>query len=108
MVKVRLYLDGEKLADLTPADFPHACDALSAKYNGPERMFKVVVEDAEGLTAEREADKLSVLLPQSGVERCIFTDPVEGSVISFISALKYTPKGDPRGGHTRTPARGPC
>ena len=93
VVKVRLTLDGEKLADLTPADFPRTWDALSAKDNAPERKFKVVVEDAEGLTAEAE-DKLSVLLPQSGAEKCIFKDPVEGAVISIISALTYTPKGE--------------
>jgi len=91
VVKVHLSLDGVKLGDnLTPADFPRMWEALSAKDNGPERTFKVVVEDAEGLTAEAEA-KLSVQLPASGVERCIFTDPDAGSVISSVSALKYTP-----------------
>ena len=93
VVKVRLTLDGEKVADLTLADFPRTWDALSAKDNGPARKFKVVVEDAEGLTAEAE-DKLSVLLPQSGAEKCIFKDPVDGAVISIISALTYTPKGE--------------
>ncbi len=92
VVKVRLYLDGVKLADLTPADFPYAYDVLSAKFNGDKRIFKVVVEDAEGLTAEREADPVKVWLPASGVERCIFTDPGEGSVISYVSALKFTPE----------------
>jgi|JI10StandDraft_1071094.scaffolds.fasta_scaffold27589_4 hypothetical protein len=90
VVKVRLTLDDEKLADLTPADFPRTWDALSAKDNGPVRTFKVVVEDAEGLTAEAE-DKLSVLLPAPGVEKCIFTDPDAGSLISIVSAVKYTP-----------------
>ena len=91
VVKVHLSLDGMKLGDnLTPADFPRMWDALSAKDNGPERTFKVVVEDAEGLTAEAEAT-LSILLPASGVEKCIFTDPDAGSVISVVSALKYTP-----------------
>ena len=102
VVKVRLTLDGEKLADLTLADFPRTWDALSAKDNGPERKFKVVVEDAEGLTAEAE-DKLSVLLPQSGAERCIFKDPVDGAVISIISALTYTPKGEILAVGTRGP-----
>ncbi len=92
VVKVRLYLDGVKLADLTPADFPYAYDVLSAKFNGDKRIFKVVVEDAEGLTAEREADPVKVWLPASGVERCIFTDPGEGSVISYVSAIKFTPE----------------
>ena len=90
VVKVRLSLDGEKLADLTPSDFPRMWEALSAKDNGPQRIFKVVVEDAEGLTAEAY-DKLSVQLPASGVEKCIFTDPDAGSIVSFVSALKYTP-----------------
>ena len=102
VVKVRLTLDGEKLADLTLADFPRTWDALSAKDNGPERKFKVVVEDAEGLTAEAE-DKLSVLLPQSGAERCIFKDPVDGAVLSIISALTYTPKGEILAVGTRGP-----
>jgi hypothetical protein len=92
VVKVRLMLDGEKLADLTLADFPRTWDALSAKDNG-DRIFKVLVEDAEGLTAEAE-DKLSVFLPQSGAEKCNFTDQVDGIVISLISALTYTPKGE--------------
>ena len=91
VVKVRLSLDGVKLADLTPANFPYPWEALSAKDNGPARKFKVVAWDAEGLTAEDEAT-LSVLLPASGVEKCIFTDPGAGSVISSVSAVKYTPK----------------
>ncbi len=102
VVKVRLTLDGEKLADLTLADFPRTWDALSAKDNGPERRFKVVVEDSEGLTAEAE-DTLSVLLPQSGAEKCIFEDPVEGAVISLISALTYTPTGEILAVGTRGP-----
>jgi len=92
VVKVRLYLDGVKLADLTPADFPYAYDVLSAKFNGDQRIFKAVVEDAEGLTAEKQADPVKVWLPASGVERCIFTDPDAGSVISYVSALKFTPE----------------
>lgn len=90
VVKVHLTLDDEKLADLTPADFPRTWAALSAKDNGPERRFKVVVEDAEGHTAEAE-DTISVLLPASGVEKCIFPNQGTDSVISVVSALKYTP-----------------
>jgi len=90
VVKVHLSLDGVKLADLVPANFPYPWEALSAKDNGPARKFKVVAWDAEGLTAEDEAT-LSVQLPASGVEKCIFTDPDAGSVISVVSALKYTP-----------------
>ena len=91
VVKVHLSLDDVKLADLTPADFPYPWEALSAADNGPARKFKVVARDAEGLTAEEEVT-LSVLLPASGVEKCIFTDPGAGSVISVVSALRYTPK----------------
>ncbi|GEM_PF-2446166 len=102
VVKVRLTLDGEKVADLTLADFPRTWAALSAKDNGPERKFKVVVENAEGLTAEAE-DKLSVLLPQSGAEKCIFMDDVDGAVLSIISALTYTPTGEILAVGTRGP-----
>ncbi len=103
VVTVRLLLDGEKLADnLTPADFPFPWEAFSAKYNGPARKFTVVVEDAEGLTAEAETT-LSVLLPQSGAEKCIFTDQVDGAVISIISALTYTPTGEILAVGTRGP-----
>ena len=103
VVKARLYLDGVKLADLTPADFPYAYDVLSAKFNGDPRIFKVVVEDAEGLTAEKEADPIKVWLPQSGAERCIFSDPVDGATLSIISALTYTPKGEVLAVGTRGP-----
>ncbi len=91
VVKVRLSLDGEKLADLTPENFPYVWEALSAKDNGPARKFSVVVEDEEGLTADDEAE-LSVLLPESGIEKCLFEDPDKGTVTSLISALKYTPE----------------
>ena len=93
VVKVHLSLDGVKLAgDLTPTDFPRTWEALSAKDNGPERTFTVVVEDAEGLTADKTA-VISVQLPQPGVEKCHhYEDSVQGTVISFIAALKYTPK----------------
>jgi len=93
VVKVHLSLDGEQLAgDLTPADFPRTWEALSAKDNGPERTFKIVVEDAEGLTADKTA-VISVQLPQPGVEKCHYYDDSEqGTVISSIAALKYTPK----------------
>jgi len=88
VVKVKLSLDGEELAkNLKPGDFPRNWDALSAKDNG-DRIFEVVVEDAEGLTAMATTE-LSVLLPQSGVEKCLFQD--QGANASVISALKYTP-----------------
>jgi hypothetical protein len=87
VVKVRLSLDGAELDELTPADFPHVWEALSAMDNGDARMFEVVVEDAEGLTAKATAT-LGVLLPPSGAEKCLFVD--QGASISVISALKYT------------------
>ena len=91
VVKVRLSLDGEKIADLTPANFPYEWEALSAKDNGLARTFSVVVEDEEGLTAEDEA-ALSVGLPPAGAEKCLFEDPERGTVTSMIAALKYTPE----------------
>ncbi len=88
VVKVRLSLDGVALVDdLKPVDFPHDWHALSAKDNGEKRIFEVVVEDAEGLTATETAE-LSVQLPSSGVEKCLFED--KDANISVISALKYT------------------
>ncbi|MBL9102336.1 MAG: hypothetical protein JNL82_15330 [Myxococcales bacterium] len=93
VVKVRLFLDGEELeSNLNLADFPYVYDVLSAKYNGAQRKFKVVVEDAEGLTDERETDPITLTLPQPGVERCYFEDPDKGAVISVISAIEYTPE----------------
>jgi hypothetical protein len=87
VVKVKLSLDGKELAkNLKPADFPRNWDALSAKDNG-DRIFEVVVEDAEGLTAMATA-KLSVQLPQPGLEKCLFED--KDANLSVIAALKYT------------------
>ncbi len=91
VVKVRLSLDGVELAkNLKPGDFPREWDALSAKDNGLAREFEVVVEDAEGLTANATAH-LDVQLPQTGAEKCSFEDPGKGAVTSVIAALKYTP-----------------
>src|SRR5688572_3653285 len=91
VVKVRLSLDGEKIADLTPADFPYVWEALSAKDNGPARIFSAVVEDDEGLMADDDAE-LSVALPPAGAERCLFTAPDKGVATSMIVALRYTPE----------------
>jgi hypothetical protein len=88
VVAVELLLDGVKLADLKPDDFPYTWEALSAKDNGPARIFEVVVKDAQGLTAEAMTLPLSVQLPQPGVEKCLFED--NGANLSVISALKYT------------------
>lgn len=91
--KVRLYLDDEEIEDnLTLADFPYAYDILSAKYNGDERRFKVVVEDDDGLTDDAETMPITITLPASGAERCIFEEPDRGSILSVISALEYTPE----------------
>lgn len=91
VVKVRLSLDGVELAkNLKPGDFPREWEALSAKDNGLAREFEVVVEDAEGLTANATAH-LDVQLPQTGAEKCSFEDPGKGAVTSVIAALKYTP-----------------
>lgn len=89
VVKVHLELDGEKLAELTLADFPYTHDVLSAKDNGDNRAFKVTVEDGEGLTAEG-TDEVGIQLPQSGVEKCIFEDPEAGTVTSMIAAVTFT------------------
>jgi hypothetical protein len=51
----------------------------------------VIAEDAEGLTAEDDA-QLSVTLPPSGAEKCLFEDPEQGDVTSLIGALKYSPE----------------
>jgi hypothetical protein len=94
VVKIRLYLDDEEIeSKLTLADFPYVYDVLSAKYNGAQRKFKVVVEDAEGLVAEAETPPITITLPDSGVERCFFEDPDKGSVLSAIMAIEYTSKG---------------
>jgi hypothetical protein len=87
VVAVQLSLDGVKLADLKPGDFPRKWDALSAKDNGAARIFEVVVKDAEGLSAA-ETTAISVQLPQPGIEKCIFED--KDANLSVISALKYT------------------
>ena len=89
---VRLSLDDEVLADgLKPGDFPRKHEFLSAADNGPARRFAVRVEDGEGLTAEAEAT-VSVLLPVSGADKCVFEDPDRGAVSSVVGALKYTDK----------------
>lgn len=91
VVKVRLYLDGEVVADkLTLADFPYVHDVLSAKDNGDGRKFTVEVEDEEGLTATADTPPITMWLPDAGAERCLFEDADKGSVTSVVSAVKYT------------------
>lgn len=87
-VKVRLYLDGVLLGDLTLADFPYTYQATSAKDNLPvPRVFRVEVEDAEGFVVSDEAN-LTVQVPASGTEKCLFEDKTAGA--SMIWALAYT------------------
>jgi hypothetical protein len=93
VVRARLYLDEEEIeSNLTLADFPYVYDVLSAKYNGGERRFKVVVYDDDDLTAAAETMPITISLPDSGAERCIFEEPDRGSVLSAISAIEYTPE----------------
>lgn len=87
VVKVRLSMNGDLLAELTPADFPYTYEALSAKDNGSPHVFVAEVEDAEGLTATDDAE-LTVQLPASGAERCLFED--KAAKESVILALAYT------------------
>ena len=86
VVTARLYLDGAEIAALAQAEFPHVYEALSAKDNG-ERVFKVVVEDAEGLTATAEAT-LTVQLPPAGAQKCLFVD--SEAISSVVAGLVYT------------------
>ena len=85
---VRLRLNGQPLATLTPADFPYPFEALSAKDNTfTDHVFEVEVADAEGLTASETAT-LSIQLPPSGAQKCLFVDdPAKQSV---MAALAYT------------------
>lgn len=85
VVQVRLSLGGAPLATLTPADFPYPFEILSAKSNF-DHEFTVEVEDAEGLTSQATT-KLTVQLPPSGAEKCLFEDKT--AVSSVISALVY-------------------
>ena len=89
VVKVRLSMNGEPLAELTPADFPYlGFEAFSAKDNTiVDHVYEVEVEDSEGLTTSAMA-KLSVKLPVSGAERCLFEDKTANA--SMISAMVYT------------------
>lgn len=89
VITVRLFQNGEKIAELTPADFPYTYEAFSAKYNGDPHTFMVEVLDAEGLKASADL-KLTVLLPPSGAERCHFTDENMGAKSSAIMGLAYT------------------
>lgn len=93
VIKVRLSMDGKPLGELAPADFPYlAFEAFSAKDNTVEdHVFEVEVEDDEGLTASAMA-KLSVTLPASGAQKCIFDKDKENPVVvmSAMSALVYT------------------
>lgn len=103
VVKVRLSMNGEPLAELTPADFPYlAFEAFSAKDNTvKDHVYEVEVEDDEGLIASAMA-KLSVQLPASGAERCLFEDKTSNG--SMISAMVYTDAAIVAGGWSDTGA----
>ena len=103
VVKVRLSMNGEPLAELTPADFQYlAFEAFSAKDNTVEdHVYEVEVEDDGGLTASAMA-KLSVKLPASGAERCLFEDKMSNG--SMMSAMVYTDAAIVAGGWSDTGA----
>ena len=85
---VHLRLNGQPLADLTPTDFPYPFEALSAKDNTiTDHIFEVEVADAEGLTVS-EITKLSIELPPSGAQKCLFIDATAKQ--SAMAALAYT------------------
>ena len=87
VITVRLSMNGGEAVELTPADFPYTYEALSAKDNGMPHVFTVEVEDEEGLTATDDA-KLTVQLPASGAEKCLFEDNAANG--GMFSALVYT------------------
>jgi hypothetical protein len=90
VVKVRLSLDGVELAELTPGDFPHEWEALSAKDNGLARSSRWWSRTPR---ASRPRRPITLERVAAAVRRreVLFEDPVKGAVISVISALKYTP-----------------
>lgn len=91
VVKVHLKLNGEPFAELTPADFPYTYEVLSAKQNF-DHIFTVVVEDEEGLTDASEPVKMTVLVPETGAQKCIFPDELNEdvqAVSSWISGVVY-------------------
>lgn len=87
VVSVRLTMNDSEPVELTPADFPYTYEALSAKDNGTPHIFTVEVEDDEGLTAKDSAE-LTVQLPPSGAEKCLFVDDAAGG--GMIAAAVYT------------------
>ena len=86
VVTVHLELNGEPLAELTPADFPYTYEVLSAKQNF-DHVFTVVVEDEEGLTDTSDPALLFVTVPQTGVEKCLYPD--DTAVLSGITGVVY-------------------
>ena len=86
VVKVQLQLNGELIAELTPADFPYTYEVLSAKQNF-DHVFTVVVEDEEGLTDTSEPALLFVKVPETGAEKCLYPD--ETALSSWISGVVY-------------------
>jgi len=88
VVLVRLRLNGEQILAGPPNKFPYDHEVLSAKHNFGH-TFEVEVEDAEGLT-DTATTELSVQLPPSGAEKCLFKDA--GAQASVISGLVYARK----------------
>jgi len=90
--ELRLLLDGVLQPKPTPSGvstYTAIFEALSAKDNtapGAPHVITVEAEDEEGLVGVDQAE-LSVTLPASGVQKCIFTD--EGH-LSRVNALAYT------------------
>ena len=93
--ELRLLIDGILQPNPTPSGvltYTAIFEALSAKDNtapGAPHAITVEAEDPEGLVGVDQAE-LSVTLPASGVQKCIFTD--EGH-LSRVGALAYSEDG---------------
>ncbi|WAS92953.1 hypothetical protein [Nannocystis punicea] len=90
-VTIRLRRDDEPAAELTPADFPRPFEVLSEAHDG-QHTFEAVAVDADGLESAPASVTLTVDVPASGTEKCLFeTDKTDASVsLSMIAGLAYT------------------
>lgn len=70
-VKVRLKLNGEPLGELGLEAFPYPHAVLSDKFNG-QHIFEAVALDVEGLESAPKTAKLTVTVPASGTQKCLF------------------------------------
>ncbi len=86
VVLVRLRLNGQQIFEGPPEKFPYPYELLSAKDNFGH-SFEIEVEDAEGLM-DTAPTEITVQLPPSGVEKCLFPDI--SAQASVISGLAYT------------------